>query len=105
MPKICVMFFVGESNGKYRMSVQPFVGASRLLLEEKLSPQVTDEVCGLCQNTRSLSADTYCGNTSSVSPLDCHLPFKGKALVRCKTGCPLAYVEADALGGPCIVLR
>ena len=37
----------------------------RLLLEEKLSPKVTDEV--------------ETNNTSSVSPPGCHLPLKGKA--------------------------
>ena len=46
---------------------------------EKLSPQVTDEVCGITYIFYLSRAKQYRGNTSSVSPVASHLLLKEKA--------------------------
>ena len=61
-----------QERGDINCSLQRLLGsAQRLLLEEKLSPQVTDEVS--LRSSVFLNNGCYASYTSSVSPLGCHL--------------------------------
>ena len=61
--------------------IDSFHCGNRLLLEEKLSAKLTDEVCSTVRDDAKSTARWYCTNTSSVSPLASHLLLKEKAVL------------------------